>query len=725
MFLRISLLVLLAVPGLIDPAWAAEATVSAPQIVSRIDEAQRVTLQGNTPPQARPENDLGRVPDSLPLPGLQLALRRPALQERLVEKLIRDQLDRKSTRYHRWISADEYGWKFGVAIQDVNRIVSWLGAHGFTVKNVSRSRMRIDFSGTAGEVREAFHTEIHRLHVHGEDHIANMDDPQIPAAVAPAVAGIAWLNDFRPKPQYTRPPPDKCQPFDRNTNWASDNKCYWVVPADLWKIYNFPTSSYDGTGQIIAVMEDADPSSSQDWCDFRAEFFGETTCKTGLFNEVHPNCNDPGPNPPALEVLIDPQWASAAAPGALINLTSCQDNGTNWGYLIALQNLVDSNPPLPQIISMSYGFCEASLGLGGMSLLDATYQQADAEGFSVFVAAGDAGAAVCDWASGYGYATQGIAVSGYASSPYVVAVGGTTFADWALGAIPNPYWGSNGNLWRSALSYIPEIPWNSSCGNWLLALFYNFKQTYGQKQFCNSEFPPGMDTFNVVLAGSGGPSACAIPVNGPTGCAGYPKPSWQSGILGNPADGVRDVPDVSIIAGGGEWGHFLVYCNSPNNGRCTANTPHNFAPGGGTSFSAPIFAGIQALINQRVGENGGNSAVGNPNPNYYTFAKSEFGQNGNTNCLSTHAAAGNSCIFYDITYLNSHDDSTIVVPCELSNGVSNNNCYFPDAAPVGVLSTDKSNYAPAYAIHSQFGWDFTTGIGSPNVTNLVNAWPVP
>lgn len=162
-----------------------------------------------------------------------------------------------------------------------------------------------------------------------------------------------------------------------------------------------------------------------------------------------------------------------------------------------------------------------------------------------------------------------------------------------------------------------------------------------------------------------------------------------------------------------------MYCNQYVTGQhCTANSPHNWTPSGGTSFSAPIFAGIQALINQHVG-----APVGNPNPTYYAFAKSEYGQNGNPNCLSTHATAGNSCIFYDVSYLNSPNDSTIVVPCKPSNGVIIN-CY-RDGAAVGVLSTDNSSYAPAYAIASQFGWDFTTGIGSPNVTNLVNAWPVP
>ena len=634
-----------------------------------------------------------------------------------MEKLMNDQLDRKSIHYHRWISADEYGWKFGVAVQDVNKIVFWLGAHGFEVKSVSRSRMRIDFSGTAGEVREAFHTEIHRLQVHGEDHIANMSDPQIPAALAPAVAGIAWLNDFRPKPQYTGPTPGSCEPYDANGNATST--CYWVVPHDLWTIYNFPVSSYNGAGQTIAVMEDALPwhDDDTDWCAFRTRFL-ESTCSQSLFQIVTPNCLSPSITSSG-EVALDPQWASAAAPGATVIVATCKD-GTTPGYLTALENYVDGNYS-PAIISMSYGFCEASLGLSGMSMLNQTYQEAAARGFSVFVAAGDGGAAGCDqWGSGP--AVQGLAVSGYASSPYVVAVGGTTFADWALGnPIPSPYWSSqnDGTYWNSALSYIPEIPWNSSCGNVLTAEYYGYDQT--PTEFCNSNYHP--EQFLKNTSGSGGQSTCAIPIPA-GGCAGYPKPSWQSGILGNQSDGVRDVPDVSIFAGGVEWGHELVYCSTfLHNPACTIDTM-TWNASSGTSFSAPIFAGIQALIGQNIAGHGGNPNVGNPTPTYYAFAKSEYGQSGNLNCLSAHAMTGNSCIFYDISYLNSPGDSTNVVPCEKNSNNKAINCYL-DGENIGVLSTQNSRYAPAYAIQSQFGWDFTSGIGSPNVTNLVNAWPVP
>jgi subtilase family serine protease len=393
-------------------------------------------------------------------------------------------------------------------------------------------------------------------------------------------------------------------------------------------------------------------------------------------------------------------------------VASCSDQNEP-GYLIALQNYLNENIT-GQIMSISYGICERTLGISGNSVVNATYQQAAAQGFSVFAATGDGGPAGCDWDI-YNYAVNGIAVSGYASSPYVVAVGGTNFADWVLDPYgsTNTYWyaqnGQNGYKYGSAISYIPEMVWNASCGNLALAMYYGYKRTYGQGEFCNVNFENG--TFITLDAGSGGPSSCALPAPSGSGCVGYPKPHWQNGILGNPVDVVRDVPDVSILSSGTEWGHQFAYCQNENG---NFSCPSTWSLSGGTSFSAPIFAGIQAVIDQNIGEQ-----VGNPNQVYYAIAKAEYGAQGNSNCLSTQATAGNNCAFYDVSDVKAHMDSTNVVPCE---GNDAPDCLF-DGETIGVLSTSTTTYQPAYA--SQQGWDFTTGIGTPNVTNLIDAWPVP
>src|SRR5208337_1146534 len=187
-----------------------------------------------------------------------------------------------------------------------------------------------------------------------------------------------------------------------------------------------------------------------------------------------------------------------------------------------------------------------------------------------------------------------------------------------------------------------------------------------------------------VIGGSGGPSGCATGAPANPGvvsgtCAGYSKPSWQF-VPGNPTDGVRDLPDVSLFAANGIWGHYYVVCYSDaaNGGSSCAGAPDTWSGAGGTSFGAPIMAGIQALVNQVAG-----GPQGNPNPAYYSLAAKEYGAPGAASCNSTlgNGVAG-SCIFYDVT-LGDMDQ-----PCTGSN-----NCYMPSGT-YGVLSTSNAAYQP-------------------------------
>lgn len=224
--------------------------------------------------------------------------------------------------------------------------------------------------------------------------------------------------------------------------------------------------------------------------------------------------------------------------------------------------------------------------------------------------------------------------------------------------------------------------------------------------FCNN---PSASEFLNVSAGSGGPSGCATGAPSSAGvvggtCAGYAKPSWQS-VFGNPTDGVRDLPDVSLFAARGPSKHSYVVCYSDvaNGGQPCNGTPDTWYVSGGTSFSSPIMAGLQALINQATG-----SRSGNPNPTYYSLAASEYGATGNSSCNSTLGnAVASSCIFYDVT------GGDTDVPCQ-----GTVNCYLPSGT-YGVLSSSNTGYKPTYAAST--GWDFATGIGTVNAYNLVQA----
>ena len=697
-----------AVAILFASALGAQAQAGRPArrlITEPVDESRLITLAGNWRPEANAENDLGPAADSLPMEHMLLQLRRTPEQEQALAELIEQLHNPDSPNFHQWLTAQEFGERFGPAPEDLQTITAWIESRGFTVHVVYPSGMLIDFSGTAGQVRQAFHAPIHHLEVNGVKHIANMGDPQIPAALAGAVAGIVSLHDFRPHATY--------KPRADYTFTSGGSTLQAVVPADLATIYNLNplfNAGISGQNQTVVVIEDTDVFTTADWNTFRSTL--GLSSFSGSFTQVHPappsggsNCNDPGVNGDDIEAILDAEWASAAAPSANIELASCANTST-FGALIAIQNLINGSSP-PAIISFSYGECEALNGAGANAAYNSAYQQGVTEGVSVFVSSGDEGAASCD--ADQSKATHGIGVNAFASTPYNVAVGGTDYGDTFAGT-NSTYWNSgNTATFGSAQSYIPEIPWNDSCASVLLATFASGSGiTYGTNGFCNSTTG---EQFLTTGSGSGGPSGCATGTPSPGGvvggtCAGYAKPSWQS-LFGNPGDGVRDLPDVSLFASNGLWGHFFVFCDSDtaNGGTACTGAPSGWSGAGGTSFSTPILAGIQALVNQKVG-----ARQGNPNSVYYSLAATEYGASGSSSCNSTLGnGVASSCIFYDVT----QGDMDV-------NCTGSHNCYRPSGTN-GVLSTSNGAYSPAYGTTP--GWDFATGIGTINATNLVNNWP--
>jgi subtilase family serine protease len=687
--------------GSVSASTSSSLTASTARPKRMAQDTQYVTLIGNTRPEANAGNDRGRVPDGLLMEHIMLQLRRSPQQEQALEAFTEQLNNPTSPNFHQWVTPEEFGERYGLSAEEMSTVTSWLTSHGFTINQVYSNGIMIDFSGTAGQIRETFRTEIHNLEVNGAAHIANMSDPQVPAALAPLVAGIVSLNDFRPHTNY--------KPRAGYTFSNSDGTFYAVVPADLATIYNLNplfTAGISGQGQTIVLIEDTDLYTTSDWTTFRSTF--GLSSYSGTLTQVHPSgCTDPGVNADDGEAVLDVEWASATAPSAAIELASCADT-TTFGGLIALQNLINASNP-PAVMSISYGECEAENGASANAAFNSAYEQAASEGVSVFVSSGDEGAASCD--ADETKATHGIGVSGFASTPYNVAVGGTDFGDTYAGT-NSTYWNTtNGTTYGSAKSYVPEIPWNDSCASVLLSTFTSGSGvTYGTSGFCNSS--TGEADYLTTASGSGGPSGCATGTASTSGvvsgsCAGYAKPSWQSGFLGNPTDSVRDLPDVSLFAANGVWGHYYVFCwSDPNNGGtpCTG-APSGWSGAGGTSFASPIMAAIQSLVNQKTA-----ARQGNPNPTYYQIAASEYGSGGSSTCNSTLGnGVASSCNFYDVT----QGDMDV-------NCTGTHNCYLPSGTN-GVLSTSDSSYLLAYGTAT--GWNFAAGIGTVNATNLVNNWP--
>lgn len=666
-------------------------------VTKPVDENQLTVLKGNTHPWARAALDRGSAPADLPMNRMLLVLKRSDEQESALRSLIDNQQDKTSPNYHKWLTPEQFGKQFGPSDQDIAQVTSWLQSHGFQIAQVSEGRTVIEFSGTAAQVQEALHASIHKYAVNGEEHWANSNDPQIPAALAPVVAGVESLNNFSRKPMYhlggvvsrskSTGEMKPLQPFftiPGSGCGVQSSSCYGVGPYDFATIYNVSslwsaTPAVDGTGETIAIVGETD-INPQDVADFR-NIFGLPVLTSSQLNIIH-NGPDPGilTDGEETESDLNVEWSSAVAKGATIDFVVSESTETTAGIDLSAQYIIDNN--LAPVISESYGLCELGLGTAGNAFYNQLWQQAAAQGITVFISSGDSGSAGCDSQDSAPPAPSlfGLAVSGFASTPYNVAVGGTDFNDLTNATT---YWSSSNNATTqaSALSYIPETTWNDSCTNSVFGTLLGFSAS--AEANCNNS---QLSSFVVTVGGSGGKSNCTNP-NGQqaTTCAGgYGKPSWQSGS-NVPADNVRDIPDVSLFAAAGSpSGSFYIICEADQAGgqnSCNPTNPFtNFLGIGGTSASAPAFAGIMALVNQQT-----NSRQGNANYVFYKLAANQPG------------------VFNDVT------TGTIAMPCHAGSI----NC---------TTATAGDQYGVLSGYTTGVGYDLATGLGSVNVANLVNKW---
>jgi hypothetical protein len=663
---------------------------------------------------ARAEFDRGAVDDGLAMTRILLLLKRSDAQETALRQFMEQQQDKSSPNYHVWLTPQDFGAQYGPADADITAVTQWLTSEGFRIEKVYSGKTVIEFSGTAGQVRTAFGTAIHSYEVDGKLYSANVIDPQVPAALAPVVAGIVSLNSF-PRQSYIRvagaarkiagkPGLEPLFTFP-----ISNVTFYGMAPGDFATIYNSKSlisSGNDGTGQTIAIVGETNINLS-DVQAFR-QMFGLPA--NFISSNIILNGEDPGITSTGEEgeADLDVEWSGAVAPGATVYFVVSASTPASQGIDLSALYIIEHN--LAGVMSESYGNCESALGTAGNAFYNALWEQAAAQGITAMVSSGDGGSAGCDNFDSPTPATHGLAVSGLASTPYNVAVGGTDFDDrnqWST------YWSTTNAttgtdvIGTSALSYIPEIPWSENCAQLGLS-------------GCVGNPPSG--SVNIV-AGSGGPSSCSTSTAGGTCTSGYGKPKWQMGVTGMPNDSLRDLPDVSLFASPGFDGTGYVYCQSDSTlsgaRLCDITNPAylEFGIVGGTSASSPAFAGVMALVNQYQGLHGGTNRQGNANYVLYQLVKKPA-----ASCTSTaNEAAG--CIFNDVTHGNSYiateygsSVGTNSVPC--SSGSPN--CSVVAVGNAGVLVEESSPTTEAWTVTS--GYDLVTGLGSVNINNLATNW---
>jgi subtilase family serine protease len=701
--------------SLIAQKTSGQSSAVRPLITQPVDETKLLVLKGNTYPLARAAYDRGPVSTSLPMNRMILVLKDSPEQTAELQTLLAQQADKTSPNYHKWLTPQEFGQRFGASQEDLQKITTWLQSHGFQSIKVANGRNVIEFSGTAGQVEATFHIAIHNYMVRGQLHYANASDPAIPRALAPAVKGVLALHNFGRKrmSRYAglfRKTPDSSKAIrtDPQITYAGNcdtqnGDCYALGPTDFATIYNVSSlwnAGITGSGVKIAIVSDSNINVS-DINQFRSLFGLPSNPPVVTVNGTDPGVQPCANNGDECEAVIDTEWSGAVAKNATINLvvSSSVDNTTFGGDLSA-EYIIDNN--VAPILSYSYGECELGLGDAGNAFYGGSpvskdsvgeWAQAAAEGITVIVATGDTGSAGCD-TDDTGVTTEqpamfGLAVNGVSSTPYNVAVGGTDFNQ--LGN-SSTYWNSSNasGTYASAVGYIPETTWNDSCTNAQLGTYFQGFSTNPETN-CNNQSSPEFTELIAPAGGNGGASTCtSSDGEHPSSCSGgYAKPSWQTGT-GVPADGKRDVPDVSLFAGDGFAGSFYAVCEEDlaNNEACSLN---DFAGFGGTSVSTQVFAGVVALVNQQA-----QSSQANFNTTLYPLAAQQSASSCNT------SSPGNACVFYDVTV------GTNAQPCEY--GVSPN-CNRTNSSDANGILTGFS---------ASTGFDEATGLGSLNVGNLVN-----
>jgi subtilase family serine protease len=570
-----------------------------------------VAIPGSIHPRALQSTDLGPLAGDTHLPGMSLHFTPSAAQQAEIDQLLADLQDPASPRYHQWLTPQQYAAQFGLSSSDLAKITAWLSSQGLTVTGVANGGSFVTFDGTVAQVQTAFATSIHSLSLNGETHFANVTSISVPSAFAGVVGNVSGLHDFRLKPRvhtsFVKP---------QFTSSVSGN--HYIAPGDIYTIYDMnpllSSSSLPGANMTIAVTGQVD-ISPYDVTTFRAASGLNVNPPTVQLvpSAVYGGC-DPGTPasyniacvgkyPPTsndlAESSIDVEWSGAMAPYATVLFVTSQD------VFLSMQYAIDTN--VAPIVTTSYGNCEAAWGTTDMNMANQFSQQANAQGQTILVAAGDAGATDCD-SSSETSATQGLAVDFPASSPFVTALGGTQFNGDAAATGSGTTWGatqywkgtSSSDVIGSALSYIPETVWNDASAGYF---------------------------------GGGGGGVSSF----------FTKPAWQveTGASGMttlvPSDGARDVPDLALNAS--DTHDSFLYCVgvvsgvSCGNGFRISATNNGLTVAGGTSFDSQIFGGMLALIEQKIG-----SRIGNANPTLYAL--------GNKAAYYNPTA---SSVFHDVT----------------------------------------------------------------------------
>lgn len=712
-----------------------------------------VRLTGHVSSLARLEYDVGEVPATLRMSGLQLVLAKTPAQQQALKKLIADQQDPRSPQYHHWLTPREFGARFGASAATIAALSGWLESQGLEVGTIPAGRDYLPFSGTKDQVEAALHTQIHAFNIRGRRHYSNVTDPSVPAAFKGVITAVGGLNDFHPTPgvrtrALTPPTGSVAAPQPDVYEGAVGSDAYaipgFVGPGDAANIYDLPplyANGITGKGVTIAIVAESDVSAAQLSAYWTAFGVNQRQSFTSIAVPAAAGGADPGQTNDGNEdeAYLDTEIIGGLAPGATLLLVRDKNAG------IAVQYIIDQDFPASGgapagatsgvgIINLSFGACEAAEGAATNASIESTFQKAVTEGITVTVSTGDTGAdqtspaamAGCmsssDQAKQGDVASAGLAVNALASTPYTLSVGGTDFDPNLEGAAGGAYWSKSNTAATlySTAAHVPEMVWNTSCGNAEWSVYFAMASTLA---FCNQTnlttvlFGTKPNPYIEIFGGGGGISSCTS-LNAGACTGGHAQPAWQQNVPGITNFGGRALPDVSAIAN--RW----VICSYNDNPCSVVPLPGN-KTFSGTSAAAPVVAAIMALVDQSQQQPGAafpDGRQGLINPLLYQFAAAEYASAANLAACSASQGAitSKACVFYDVTLGSNAQPCTVASFTDTGSAPASvcdngGNAGFT----VGLMTASSAANPGSYAAGQ--GYDLASGLGSIDAANLVAA----
>jgi len=310
------------------------------------------------------------------------------------------------------LSREQFDHQFGGDTTDIARVRQFAETHGLTVVQEHAGRRTVVLSGTVAQFNAVFGVDLQRFEYEGGSYRGRVGAVHLPDELHDVVEAVLGL-DNRPaaKPHFrARPSPGNVR---RRANRRGATS---FTPLQLASLYNFPAGT--GQGECVAIIELGGGERTADLNTYFSGLGIQPAPRVVTISVDHGRNHPTGdPSGPDGEVMLDIEVVGAIAPGT--NIAVYFAPNTDAGFLDAITTAIHDTTNKPSIISISWGGPESSWTEQSMTAFDSAFQAAAAMGITVCVASGDNG-------SSDGVNDGGNHVDFPASSPYVLACGGTT-----------------------------------------------------------------------------------------------------------------------------------------------------------------------------------------------------------------------------------------------------------------------------------------------------------